>query len=394
MKIYLIGTGCGSTDMLSQKALQALKTADRILGAERILSTLPVLPGKKIAAIEPANIAREIERAKGAICCVVYSGDSGFYSGARSLLPFLEEMDVELLPGISSVQMLSARLKQPWQNWKLVSAHGKTCDVIREILSGQAVFFLTGGTVTPAVICQELVSAGLGQLQVTVGENLYLSGEQITIGTASMLAKRNFSALSVLLCEPAPIFSGYAAGITDDEFFRGNVPMTKHMVRSAILAKLAPTKSSVCWDIGAGTGSVSAVLALSSAHVWAVEREAEGCELIRANREKFCAWNLHVVCGAAPDVLADLPAPDLVFVGGSGGKLEQILEFAYHVNPGAKYCVSAIAIETLHTAVNALSKLGLRTEVTQLAVSESREVGQLHMLFAQNPIFLITGETP
>lgn len=167
--------------------------------------------------------------------------------------------------------------------------------------------------------------------------------------------------------------------------------MTKQEVRAAILSRLAPKPGDVCWDVGAGTGSVSVELSGWSRQVWAVERHAEAWKLIQKNREKFCAWNLRLVEGTAPEALEALPKPDCVFVGGSGGQLAEILETIVRRNPQARICVSAIAIETLATATEAMTRLGLAWEITQISVSRSRAVGSLHMMAAQNPVYLITG---
>ena len=135
-------------------------------------------------------------------------------------------------------------------------------------------------------------------------------------------------------------------------------------------------------------------MALQSKAVWAVERNPEALELLRANRKLLCAWKLRIVEGRAPEALDGLPAPDAVFVGGSGGKLPRILQTVHDVNPRARVCVSAIALETLHTALMGLTSLGYETEITQIAVSRCRPAGALHLLTAQNPVFLITGVRP
>ena len=118
----------------------------------------------------------------------------------------------------------------------------------------------------------------------------------------------------------------------------------------------------------------------------------EALDLIRRNAERFHALNLRVVPGRAPEVLSALPAPDAVFVGGSGRRLQEILTLVVRRNPKARICVSAIALETLQEAVRCLEGLGYRADVTQISVSRGRSVGQLHLLLAQNPVFLITGE--
>ena len=118
--------------------------------------------------------------------------------------------------------------------------------------------------------------------------------------------------------------------------------MTKQEIRSAILTKLAVTPQDICWDVGAGTGSVSVELALQGRSVWAVERQAEACELIRKNRAKFSAWNLHLQEGTAPEACETLPAPDAVFVGGSGRRLQEILTLVVRRNqrPESAYPLS------------------------------------------------------
>jgi precorrin-6Y C5,15-methyltransferase (decarboxylating), cbiT subunit len=169
--------------------------------------------------------------------------------------------------------------------------------------------------------------------------------------------------------------------------------MTKQEVRAAALAKLAVKPADILWDVGAGTGSVSVELALAApkGHVYAVECDPDACALIRQNRAKFQTYNLTLIEGRAPGALADLPAPDAVFIGGTKGGMEGMLDAVLAKNPDARICISAIALETLSAAAAALTARGLAAEVVQLAVSRTKPAGRLHLLMANNPIFLITG---
>lgn len=378
MKVTMVGAGCGPVPEVQ---------TDYVVGAARLLEGVP---GRKDAATKAEDILRLLLDSGCEHCAVLYSGDTGFYSGARTLLPLLAErgIETEVKPGLSSVQLLAAKLGRPWQDWGLYSAHGTDCDPVAAVCQGNPAFFLTGGPDGPAWLCRELTQAGLGELSVTVGESLGFDGEAVSRMTAEECAGKTFAPLNVLLAEPAPRYPRRAPGIPDGEFLRAEgVPMTKQEVRAVILSKLAAGPEDVCWDIGAGTGSVSVELALQCRAVWSVERNREALTLARANREKFGAWNLRLVEGSAPAALDGFPAPDAVFIGGSGGELPEILAAVRRKNPEARVCVSVISLETLYAAMAELRN----PEVTQIAVSRSKPVGQLHLLLAQNPVFLVTG---
>ncbi len=304
MQVILASLGGGCPETMTAECAAALKRAGCILGAKRLLENLPQgCTENRVAAVKPQELLDAILGRRDG-CVVVYSGDAGFYSGARGLLPLLREHNIpaRVLPGISSVQLLSARLGRPWQDWELVSAHGTECNAAAAVSKGKPAFFLTGGTLGPGEICQRLTGAGLGSLKVTVGENLSYPDEKITCGTAEELVGQVFPSLSVLLAEAAPRLERRCPGLPDEAFLRGTAPMTKQEVRAAALSKLAVGPSDVLWDVGAGTGSVSVELALAApeGQVFAVECEQDACALIRDNRQKFSAWNLQIVEGRAP----------------------------------------------------------------------------------------------
>ena len=395
MQVTLAALGGGTPETMTAGCTAALEQAGCVIGARRLLEQLPRgCTENRIAAINPEAILDEILR-QNTDCAVVYSGDTGFYSGARGLLPLLEKAGIpaRVLPGVSSVQLLSARLGRPWQDWNLVSAHGTECGVLAAVSAGRPAFFLTGGVLGPAEICRRLTEAGLGTLPVVIGERLSYPDEAVTAGTARELAAGTYAPLSVLLAEAAPREKRRCPGFPDNAFLRGDVPMTKQEVRAAALAKLAAEPADTLWDVGAGTGSVSVELALAApeGQTFAVECKPEACGLIRANREKFSAWNLQLIAGRAPDTLRELPPPDGVFIGGTQGGMAEIVDIILQKNANARICVTAIALETLSAAVAALTEHGLSAHVTQIAVSRSKPAGKLHLLTANNPIFLITG---
>lgn len=397
MNVTLIGMGSGQPENLTLQGLAALRQADLILGARRLLAVLPAgCTENRAAAYRPDEVAELLQTSGAENAVLIYSGDTGFYSGASSMMEKLEALGVRarVLPGLSSIQLLAAALGRPWQGWNLVSAHGRTCDPVAECMQGRPTFFLTGGSEDPATLCAQLAAEGFGDVQAVVGQCLGTPEEKIFRGSVKELAAGRFNSLSVLLVEAVEGLPRRAPGLPDEAFERGDVPMTKQEVRAAVLAKLAVRPEDILWDVGAGTGSVSVELALAAprGRVYAVECRPEGCALIKANREKFRTRNLVLVEGLAPDALSDLPAPDAVFIGGSKGSLAAIVDTALDKNPDARICVSAIALETLSAAVAALTAKGRTVQVSQIAVSRAKAVGGLHLMMAQNPIYLITGE--
>lgn len=397
MNVTLIGMGSGQPENLTLQGLAALRQADLILGARRLLAVLPAgCTENRAAAYRPDEVAELLQTSGAENAVLVYSGDTGFYSGASSMMEKLEALGVRarVLPGLSSIQLLAAALGRPWQGWNLVSAHGRTCDPVAECMQGSPTFFLTGGSEDPATLCAQLAAEGFGDVQGVVGQCLGTPEEKLFRGSVKELAAGRFNSLSVLLVEAAEVLPRRAPGLPDEAFERGDVPMTKQEVRAAVLAKLAVRPEDILWDVGAGTGSVSVELALAAprGRVYAVECRPEGCALIKANREKFRTRNLVLVEGLAPAALSDLPAPDAVFIGGSKGSLATIVDAALDKNPDARICVSAIALESLSAAVAALTAKGRTVQVSQIAVSRAKAVGGLHLMMAQNPIYLITGE--
>lgn len=203
--VTLIGMGPGGPGSLTEEAVRALEGAELLIGARRLLSAVRISTAERIPEYRPEAVFDVIRPAPDRNICVIYSGDTGFYSGAAKLITLLEQKGIpfRVVPGLSSVQIFAARLGLPWQDWRLCSAHGISLDPVREVLKGGDVFFLTGGNTTPATLCRALADAGLGGLSAAVGEDLSYPGERIRRGTAAEFAGEHFAPLSVLLVRRA-----------------------------------------------------------------------------------------------------------------------------------------------------------------------------------------------
>ena len=179
--------------------------------------------------------------------------------------------------------------------------------------------------------------------------------------------------------------------IPDEEFVRGDAPMTKSEVRALSVAKLKLDDDSVVYDVGAGTGSVSVEIALCAVNgkVYAIEREDVAADLIEVNKLKFKVPNLEVVRGLAPEAMADLPKPTHAFIGGSAGNLKDIIRCLLDKNPDVRIVINSVTLETLAETTEAISELGLiEEEIVNLNVSKARKLGKYHLMTAQNPIYI------
>ncbi len=396
MNILLAGLGMGTPATMTREVDDALARAEIIIGAERLVSSLSGrYSARIIAEALPEQVAQHIEQnPHWNNVCIALSGDTGFYSGAKKLAKLLAKHALTVLPGIATPVYFAARLQRPWQSWHLLSAHGTQCHVAGEVRTHAETFLLTGGELSVSTILDDLCQAGLSSVLVTVGENLSSSDEKIRTGTAGELQGHAFSSLAVMLIENASALSlpPGPAGLPDELFVRGDVPMTKQEVRAIALALLRPACDCIAYDIGAGTGAVAIELALQipKGRVYAIERNAEALDLIEKNRNKFGVENLQAIAGTAPEALASLPAPDICFIGGSGGNMAAIISAVLAKNPQVRFLISAIAVETLGTAVSALESAGIaRIDVRQISIARTVQRGKYHMLTGQNPVFLI-----
>lgn len=411
-KVTIIGAGPGNPDLLSRAALDAIDIADVVIGAHRALVGIDVPPDVvRCELVKTADIVAALtDAASWQRAVVVMTGDVGLFSGARRLVEALSgdaQVDVRVVPGISSASYLAARLARPWQDWRFASAHGVACDIVAEAERAGELFLATSGGEDPSRLSGELVQAGFGDARVTVAERLSYPDERITCATASEIAGQTFDDLNVMLIEFAggagsPAGASRAAssrwsyassGIPDELFIRGDVPMTKQEVRAVALAKLRLTATDTVWDVGAGTGSVSieAALVARAGSVWAVERNAAGVRLIRENADAFGCGNVHAVPGVAPEALAILPVPDAVFVGGSAGELPSIVEVALEKNSQVRLCVPCVTVETLTEACALLSSSRFKGfEACQVSAARAEAVGSHHLMKAQNPVFLVS----
>ncbi len=394
-QVTVAGIGPGSHGGMTGEVREAIGEAECLIGARRMLEAVARQGQTVYGAVAPEDIAGYI-RAHGEYrrFAVVMSGDSGFFSGTKKLLPLLEGCRVKVLPGLSSLSCLCARLGLSYEDVTPVSLHGRERDIARDVRAHSRVFALVGGDNGAGALCRRLTEAGLGGVRVHIGEKLSYPEEKLTSGMAEALAAGHYDSLSAVLIENDRPDAVVTPGLPDTVFQRGEaVPMTKSEVRAVCLSKLRLTADAVCWDIGAGTGSVAIEMALLAprGRVFGIERNENALQLMRDNAGRLSADNLTVVPGSAPAACRDLPAPTHAFIGGSGGGMREIIRLLLEKNPRVRIVATTVTLETLGELTACLKEFSFtETEVVSLTVARDRKAGPYRLMTGQNPIYVFT----
>ena len=407
LQITLAGIGMGHKNNLTKEVQDAIREADILLGAERMLAPYhPRLEKKPFyLAKQIIPYLREIQGKK--ICMekcnvvVLFSGDSGFYSGCQSLFHTLQEevntgqlnASVRILPGISSVAYLAACMGEPYQDAAIYSMHGKPLhNLSRKIRREKKIYLLMSGVKDVNRLGTLLMEDDLTGCEVVIGYQLSYPEQQILRLSPGECCGRKEEGLYVCLVRnPNPVPGQLTHGIPDGAFIRDKVPMTKEEVREVSICKLHLHREAVVYDIGSGTGSIAVEMAALSdeIQVYAIEQKKEAVSLIAQNKEKFQLDNLTVVETRAPEGLSELPKATHALIGGSGGNLKEILQTLYHANPTMRVVMHAISMETICEMKEVISIYPIENEeMVQIQVSRTKKAGRYHLMQAENPIWI------
>ncbi|MCR5335165.1 MAG: precorrin-6y C5,15-methyltransferase (decarboxylating) subunit CbiE, partial [Synergistes sp.] len=342
-KIYVLSAGPGDPEELTPAVKEALMRSCAAAAAPRhrhLAGGHPNIIDMKDFKETFAALRSELDNGD---VSVLVSGDAGIYSLLPLIKKNFQQEESVVLPGISSFQSVCAKACATWQDAVILSGHGRGISdekILDAVEHNRSVIFFCDADKNPAWLCSLLAEAGLGAVEAVTGERLGASGERVRRARAEELAKESFDPLSIVLLINEEHTARPALLPQDEDFIRTEgVPMTHEEVRAAIIAKLRLTRDDVLWDIGAGTGSVSIAAAQICAAVHAVEVNAAAADLVRRNAEKFRLHNIKVYEMSAMDALYRLPAPDAVFIGGSGKELPAILERVASAGAGIRVAV-------------------------------------------------------
>ncbi|GMQ80350.1 MAG: bifunctional cobalt-precorrin-7 (C(5))-methyltransferase/cobalt-precorrin-6B (C(15))-methyltransferase [Planctomycetia bacterium] len=404
-KVHIIGIGDDGLEGLPQAARDRIEQADLVIGDPRTLDLVSGV-GKERLAVGGCldEVVERIAAQTAKRIVVLATGDPLFYGLARYLCDELGKDRFEVAPHVSTMQLAFARVVESWEEAYLTNLANHPLDsVIERIRTADKVGLFTTDRCTPGEVARGLLERRIDYFLAYVCENLGSPDERVTRGSLEEIAEQEFAALNVMILvrrrdAPDRPREGLALRLfgNPEEAFLQSKPkhglLTPAEVRAMALAELELRPTSIVWDVGAGSGSVSIEAARIAAEgtVYALEMDAEDYQLIQANARRFAVSNVVAVLGKAPDCWADLPDPDSVFVEGSGREISRIIEFAFQrLRLGGRLVANVGSIENLADVHRTLSHRA--DDVRVWMVNLARGTYQLERVRfdALNPTFLL-----
>jgi precorrin-6Y C5,15-methyltransferase (decarboxylating) len=405
--VTVVGVGDDGCKGLTARGLEAVMAAEWLVGGERQLAFFPDFGGERIVLQDGLGAAldRVAAIADEHNVCVLASGDPLFFGVGSLVIKKVGAGHVEVIPHPSAMQWAFARVGLRWDDAQWLSLHGRPREgFLTRLRSASKVALFTDDANSPATLATELLAHDEVGWRAWVCENLAGPGERVRAFTiAELAACADIAPLNVLLlirADPAWRSPPLIPFLHEDAFAK-RMPkkglITKREVRLLSLASLGIRPDSVVWDIGAGSGSVAieAAMLAPAGRVYAVEVDPEGVEICRDNVRTHRVDNVRVIAGRAPEALADLEPPDAVFVGGSKGSMEEIIEVALdRLKPGGRLVVNTITLENSGEAYQAFRRRELVPEVTLLQISRAEPLARYLRYEAQNPIQIFAVTKP
>ena len=387
-EINIIGCGMGNINELGIDTLNLINNSDLVIGSTRLINNFNH-PNKK-ALIKSEEIKELIDNTPYKKISVLFSGDVNFFSGAKKLINQLDGYHIRIINGLSSMAYLASIVNLSYEEAYIKSLHGRDSYFINHVNLHELCFFLLGGTNNVEFIIRKLNEYGLGDCKLYIGERLSYDDEKITIDKAKNLINQKFDSLASIFVYNPNYEKNLSCGYKDQEFIKKDIPLTKEEIRAITLAKMKLQKDYIVYDIGAGTGSVSIEIAriIEDGIVYAIEKDQDAINVLKENKLKFKCDNIEIIEGMAPDVINDLALPDVIFIGGSGKRLLDILEFLKTKECNARIVLNAITLETINEAMTLFNKYGYCVEVTQVSISKNRKLGDYNLMMAQNPVYI------
>ena len=381
--LSIIGIGEDGLDALSPAARALIAQAALLVGGARHLALAGSAQAERLAWPSPIEGAfPKILARRGNPVCVLASGDPNCFGVGSVLSALVLQDEILCLPAPSAFSLAAARLGWALQDCAQVSLHGRALERIAPHLQpGRRVLALSWDGDTPQKLAAYLTARGMGGSRLTVLEAMGGPRERIRTARAEAFALEAVDPLNLIALEveaaPGARVIPLAAGLPDD-WFEHDGQITKRDIRAITLAALAPRRGELLWDIGAGSGSVSIewMLRDPANRAVALERDSARAARIVRNALALGVPDLHVETGEARGLLAGLPAPDAVFIGGGAGDAALVDAALAALRPGGRCVINAVTLET-QAALTALHKR-LGGSLKHIAIAHADPVGRYH----------------
>ena len=405
-RIHIIGIGDDGTEGLTDAARQLLSQADLVIGSDQALTEIDAGDCESIAGGDLDSLVRLIKANQNRRIVVLTSGDPLFYGVARFLCDKLGKDRFEVLPHVSSMQLAFARVKESWDDAFLVNLATQAVDqVVDKARLAEKVGLFTTDEVSPSDVAQQLIDRKIDYFTAYVCENLGSPDERVTHGSLSDVAQQSFSPPNVMILVREPMVPDRPAEMAGkrlfgnrDDMFLQSLPkrglLTPMEVRVIALADLDIGPASIVWDVGAGSGAVAVEAAqmIQTGKVYAIEMEAQDYELLMANSERFgVGATLEPVHGQAPEAWENLPAPDAIFVGGTGRAVSRIVELALaRLKKNGRLVANVGSVDNISAVYSAMSNVDGDTTVRMIQVAHGNDQMDRLRFESMNPTFLIS----
>ena len=393
-EITIAGTGTGSPEHLTPEVKNAIDEAGVIVLSSRFLHLIP--ENKIIIILEDfKETFKKIQNETKNILILV-SGDACLYSLLPLVKKYFADKNIKVLPGLSSLQILCSKAGEVWNEAKILSGHGRdlnTGNFLNVVERNEIVILFCDKKNSPDYICSKLKN--FNDVEIFIGANLGSEDEIFLHGKPLEFCNKKFPELSIILIKNYAVYSFNKNYIRDCDFLReDNIVMTNENVRAVILSKLVLKKDSIFWDIGAGSGSISICAANKnlSIEVHAVEKNNKAVKLIAQNTAKFHLHNIKIHEGLASEIIRKLPAPANVFIGGSGGEMQDILAYIQKIKSPVHVVIACVTLENFNQAYS-LMKERKNFEAVQISVTSSWPINEeLTLMKANNPVVILSGD--